>query len=126
MSNIVLVSKESASLADFTAELMNTQGLHVVQVTSGEEAFGLIAEGRAEVIVAGELLADGSALDFVKRLMKEYPLIDCAMVSSLSHEEFHEVTEGLGLFMQLPVCPGGDDAQKMLELRNSIRALMGA
>lgn len=126
MFNILVVSKESASLADFTAELMNTQDVHVDRATSGEEAFGLVVAGRAEVIVAGEFLVDSPALDFVKRLMKEYPLINCAMVSSLSHEEFHEVTEGLGLFMQLPVDPGVDEAKKMLGLLSSIRALMGA
>lgn len=126
MSNILLVSKESAPLADFGTELLNTKGVDVAQVAAGDEALGLIAEGKVKVVVVGELLADGLALDFVKRLMKEHPLIDCAMVSSLSPEEFHEVTEGLGLFMQLPVCPGVDEATKMLKLLNSIRALMGA
>lgn len=126
MSNILLVSKDSASLADFITELSNTKGIDVAQVAAGDEALSLIAEGKAEVVVVGELLVDGLALDFVKRLMKEHPLIDCAMVSSLSADEFHEVTEGLGLFMQLPACPGVEEAKKMLALLNSIRALMGA
>lgn len=126
MSNILVLSKESAPLADFTAELVNAKGVHLLQGGSGEEAIDLIVQGRVEVVVVGELLSDGPALDFVKRLMKTFPLIDCAMVSSLSHEEFHEETEGLGLFMQLPANPGVKEARKLLELLNSIRALMGA
>lgn len=125
MSNILVVNKESASLADFTAELLKTKGLNVVQATAGEEALTLIDEGKAEVVVAGDELADGLALDFVKKLMKNHPLVNCAMVSSLSPDDFHEATEGLGLFMQLSERPGAEEAKQMLDLLNSIHVLMG-
>lgn len=125
MSNILVVNKESASLADFTAELLKTEGLNVVQATAGEEALTLIDEGKAEVVVAGDELADGLALDFVKKLMKNHPLVNCAMVSSLSPDDFHEATEGLGLFMQLSERPGAEEAKQMLDLLNSIHVLMG-
>lgn len=125
MSNILVVNKESALFADFTAELLKTKGLNVVQATAGEEALTLINEGKAQVVVAGDELADGLALDFVKRLMKDHPLVNCAMVSSLSSDDFHEATEGLGLFMQLPERPGAEEAKQMLDLLNSIHVLMG-
>ena len=47
------------------------------------------------------------------------------MVSTLPAEEFHEVTEGLGVFMQLPVNPGAEEAAKMMQLLESINVLMG-
>mgnify|MGYP001068844781 CR=1 FL=1 len=37
-----------------------------------------------------------------------------------------EVTEGLGVFMQLPVSPGAGETAKMLQLLKSIDALMGS
>jgi hypothetical protein len=46
------------------------------------------------------------------------------MVSSLSPEDFHEATEGLGVFMQLPVDPGAEEAGKMMQLFESISALL--
>jgi hypothetical protein len=46
------------------------------------------------------------------------------MISPLDPKEFHEVTEGLGVFMQLPVSPGAGEAAKMLQLLQSINALL--
>jgi hypothetical protein len=46
------------------------------------------------------------------------------MVSSLSPEDFHEMTEGLGIFMQLPVGPGAGEAVQLLRLLESIDALL--
>ena len=124
MTNILLVSKESASLADLADELIKRKRFNVVQVKSGKEAFSLVRENKAEVVIAAEVLADGPALPFVKELMKKYPLINCAMVSSLSLEDFHEHTEGLGLFMQLPIRPGAEEANKMIQFLDFISVLM--
>ena len=124
MSKILLVSKGSASLADLADELIKRKGFDVIQVQSGEEALSLIRENRADVVIAADVLSDGLALPFVQELMREHPLINCAMVSSLSPEDFHELTEGLGLFMQLPLHPGAEEAKKMIQFLDSISALM--
>jgi len=124
MSKILLVSKGSASLADLADELIKRKEFDVIQVQSGEEALSLVRENRADVVIAADVLSDGLALPFVQELMREHPLINCAMVSSLSPEDFHELTEGLGLFMQLPLHPGAEEAKKMIQFLDSISALM--
>lgn len=124
MTNILLVSRESASLADLAEELSKSKRFKVAQVKSGEEALCLAGENRVEAVIAAEILADGPALPFVKELMKKYPLINCAMVSSLSPEEYHELTEGLGLFMQLSVNPGAEEASRMIQFLDFISVLM--
>lgn len=126
MTNILLVSKESASLADLADELIIRNRFNVVQVKSGAEALSLVGENRADVVIAAEVLADGPALPFVKELMTKHPLINCAMVSSLSPEDFHELTEGFGLFMQLPLRPAAEEANKMIQFLNFISALANA
>lgn len=126
MSNILLVGKDPATLADFGAELTDRMEFNVTQVASGKEALSLVADNKADVVIAAEHLIDGPALPFVEILMKEYPLINCGMVSPLPPKEFHEVTEGLGLFMQLPLKPGAQEAKKMIQFLESISALMGA
>lgn len=125
MSNILLVGKEFASLADLAAELTKKKGFNVVHVGSGKEALNLVQENKIDVVVAADLLSDGFALPFVKELMTKHPHINCAMVSSLPPKEFHEVTEGLGLFMQLPINPGAEEANKMIQFLDSINSLMG-
>jgi DNA-binding response OmpR family regulator len=125
MSKILLVSKGSASLADLADELIKRKEFDVMQVKSGEEAFSLVRENRADVVIAAEVLSDGLAIPFVQDLMRKHPLINCAMISSLPPEDFHELTEGLGLFMQLPINPGAEEADKMVQFLDSISALMG-
>ena len=124
MSKILLVSKGSASLADLADELIKRKEFDVIQVQSGEEALSLVRENRADVVIAADVLSDGLAVPFVQELMRKHPLINCAMVSPLSPEDFHELTEGLGLFMQLPLHPGAEEAKKMIQFLDSISALM--
>jgi hypothetical protein len=76
------------------------------------------------VVVVDRELADGAALPFIREMTRQYPLINCAMVSSLPPEDFHEMTEGLGIFMQLPVGPGAGEAVQLLRLLESIDALL--
>ena len=95
---------------------------------SSTQDFGLniVKNNKVDVVVVGAKLTDCESLDFVKALMKQSPLVNCAMVSDLDHHAFHEATEGYGLFMQLPVNPGAEDAVKMVELHQSITGLMNA
>lgn len=96
MLSIVLVGKEKASLAGLAGELAAHEKIVVSQVASGREVMEVIDNSKVDVVVTAEDLADGPALPFVQELIKKQPLINCAMVSSLSPEDFHEATEGLG------------------------------
>ena len=124
MMNILLVGKDPVSLTDFAAELSKKEGIRVSRATSAKEAWGLLGNYRVDVVVTDKELEDGSALPFVHELTMQQPLINCAMVSSLVPKDFHEATEGLGVFMQLPVDSGAEDAVKMVDLLESIDALL--
>jgi DNA-binding response OmpR family regulator len=125
MLSILLISKNSDTLADFAAELSRQEGIRVTKVASAKEAWGLLGNCRVDVVVTDQELGDGAALPFVKELVKQQPLINCAMVSTLAPKDFHEETEGLGVFMQLPANPGAEEAKKILQLLQAIGALMG-
>lgn len=124
MLNILLVGKDPVSLTDFAAELSRKEGIRVSRATSAKEVWGLLGNYRVDVVVTDQELEDGSTLPFIHELTMQQPLINCAMVSSLAPKDFHEATEGLGLFMQLPVDPGAEDAVKMVHLLESIDALL--
>jgi DNA-binding NtrC family response regulator len=126
MLSILLVGKESASLAGLAEELTTNDKINVSQVASGREVMEVIENSKVDVVVTAEDLADGPALSFVQELIKKQPLINCAMVSALASENFHEATEGLGVFMQLPVHPAAEEAVKMVKLLESINSLMAA
>ena len=60
-------------------------------------------------------LQDCTGLQFVKDLVAANPFVNCALASSLSHDAFHEATEGYGVFMQLQVPPTAQSAYDMIE-----------
>jgi DNA-binding response OmpR family regulator len=126
MLNILLVGKNPEALASLADRLSQSDGIAVSRASSGKEAWDLLGKSKIDVVVTDEKLADGDALPFIKDLTRQQPLINCAMVSSLSPEDFHEETEGLGVFMQLPVNPGAEDAVKMMQLLESISVLLTA
>jgi polyhydroxyalkanoate synthesis regulator phasin len=51
-------------------------------------------------------------------------MINCASISHLLPEEFHEVSEGLGLMAQLPMEPGKEHVEKLLQRLRDIKNLM--
>ena len=42
-------------------------------------------------------------------------MVNCAAVSSLLPDDFHQVSEGLGILMKLPAKPGPEYAKELLE-----------
>ncbi len=126
MVRIMLVSKDSASLKGLESGLGKRNGVELVFVTSKNEALERVEKNTIDVVVTDAELADEEPLALVTEIMQKRPLINCAMVNSLPPEDFHEYTEGLGVFMQLPLSPGEKEAEKMLEILDSIDALLKA
>ncbi len=124
MLNIVLAGKDPEGLAAFAAALKKEEGIRIVTALTTQEAWGILGNCKVDVVVMDEQLADVDSLAFVKELVQQQPLINCAMVSTLDSKDFHEMTEGLGVFMQLPVQPGAAEAGRMLQLLQTIGALM--
>ena len=110
--NIILISKDGDYFKEFSTALNDDQSLKVRCITSAEEALKKSAAQAVDVVVAAENLEEGSGLDLIKQVVKTNPFINTALVSPLPHEEFHEATEGLGIFMQLSPTPGRGDAEK--------------
>jgi DNA-binding NarL/FixJ family response regulator len=124
MARILLVGGNPASLTDFAGVLSTRHDITVLRTLSGREALAMVERYKVDTVVVDEKLTDGEGIAFVRTLMKASPLVNCALISSLSLAEFHEATEGLGVFMQLPASPGAEHAEKMLQLVESIEVLM--
>jgi DNA-binding NarL/FixJ family response regulator len=126
MSRILIVAAQPATFADFAACLEKKDGVEVLRAVSGAEAMAIVAVKPVNTIVVDATLADGPGLTFVQKFTKVQPLTNCALVSSLSPEDFHEATEGLGVFLQLPSAPGAADAENMLQILKKIEVLLAS
>ena len=67
-------------------------------------------------------LPDMAPLDLVQKLLIVNAMVNTAVVSPLSDEEFHEASEGLGILGRLPNDPGMNDAGEML---HKLRTVLG-
>lgn len=124
MTKILLVTGEPGEFDTFQSGLPEGWDCSAGSVNSRKKAFEIVQKNKIDVVVVGSKLEGGKSLDFAKELMTKYPLINCAMVSGLPHDEFHEVTEGYGLFMQVEENPGTAEAARMVKLLDSIMGLM--
>ena len=125
MISLLLVSTEKDSLSDVSRHFEQRDGITTHLAGSGKKALEMISEQDFDLVLSDQTLEDMTGLEFAKKLVSTNPMINCAAVSSLSHEEFHEASEGLGLLMQLPVRPGKQDAVALMQRLEEILNLTG-
>ena len=126
MTRIFFVTGESGEFDTFMQGLPEDWNNSLGTCSTQEFGLSIVKNNPVDVVVVGSKLRDGESLDFVKTLMRNHPLVNCALVSGLSHDDFHEATEGYGLFMQIAENPGVEEASKMVELFESITGLMSS
>ena len=105
MMNILLASRDKASLSALKTGLEENQ-VQTAWAESGSNALAKVTEGNFDLVVTDENLGDMTGLEFIKTVIALKPMVNCAAVSSLLPDDFHEASEGLGILMQLPVRPG--------------------
>ena len=123
MLKLLLVSPDKDSLSGLASALMEHIDVDLLWAESGETALDIASETAIDLVVADERLGDTTGLEFAGRLLSVNPMINCACVSRLSPEKFHEVSEGLGLVAQLPVQPGEANAEELLQCLRYIKNL---
>ncbi|MBL7177905.1 MAG: response regulator [Desulfobacteraceae bacterium] len=124
MLKLLLVSPDKVSLSGFASALLEHGDVDLSWAESGEKALDIASEIAIDLAVTDERLGDMTGLEFAGRLISVNPMINCASVSHLSPENFHEASEGLGLMAQLPVKPGNEDAKKLLQRLRQLKSLM--
>jgi len=125
MLKLLLVSPNKASLSGLASALAEHGDVDLSWAESGEKALEIASDIAIDLVVTDERLGDMTGLEFAGRLLSVNPIINCASVSRLSPEDFHEVSEGLGLMAQLPIQPSKEDAEKLLQRLRNLKSHMG-
>ena len=125
MLKLLLVSPNEASLSGLASALMEHGDVDLSWAESGEKALDIASYSAIDLVVTDERLGDMTGLAFAGRLLSVNPIINCASVSRLSPEKFHQVSEGLGVMAHLPVQPGKKDAEELLQRLRGLKRLMG-
>jgi DNA-binding NtrC family response regulator len=114
-TNVVLISKEPDYFSELSTALAEDAQMSVAWFGTAEQVYRAAEKKQVDVLIVAEEIKQSSGLQFIRELVRSHPFINCALVSPLYPQEFHEATEGLGLFMQLPPAPDGAQAPKIRE-----------
>ena len=113
MTQILFAGSNLFSLPAFK-EAFEENGGRVTCLGSGRQVLDAVSETVFDLLIADESLGDMSGIHLIQAVISRKPMLNCAVVSSLSPDAFHEASEGLGILMQLPVDPGRKEADALM------------
>ncbi|MHB9075283.1 MAG: response regulator [Desulfobaccales bacterium] len=122
MLRIVLATTRPKALHAFAEALSSNPEVQLHQVTSRAEALEAARTSDPHLVIIDAELPDAAPLDLVQNLLMVNAMMNTAVVSPLSEEEFHEDSEGLGVLGRLPKEPGESDAADLL---GKLRIVLG-
>jgi len=122
MIHILIARKDCRCLSAFKTALDESDA-QTTCLESGNKALCALSEKVFDLLITDENLGDMTGLELIAAIVARLPMLNCAVVSSLSPGEFHEASEGLGILMQLPVEPGQKEANQLLEHLKKIQSL---
>lgn len=123
MLKLLLVSPDKDSLSDLASALAKHGDVDLSWAESGGKALDVVSGTAVDLVVSDERIGDMTGLELAERLLSVNPMINCASVSPLSPEDFHEASEGLGLMAQLPIRPGEEEAKDLLQRLKNLKDL---
>lgn len=124
MINILLASGEVDRFSEMMSAFTDLS-VTVNHVPSGASALEAVndADPNGTVLIVDDRLKDMTGKDLIVKTIAQNPFIQCVAVSTLSHEDFHEEYEGMGVLMQFPPAPTAEDAQNLLDHLAKIASL---
>jgi CheY-like chemotaxis protein len=125
MVNILMVSSAAEPMAELARFLEQQPALSFSHSKNGAAGLNEAGRNRFDLVIADETLDDMTGLEFANQLVTTDPMANLALVSSLSADDFHQASEGLGVLAQLPVQPNAADGRKLLDQLTSILQLTG-
>ena len=115
MLRIVVATNRPQALEAFTTALSANPEVRLEYAGSGAEALEAVRALTPQLVIIDQHLNDTEPLELVPNLLRLNAMVNTAVVSSLSEEEFHEASEGLGVLGRLPDSPGEKDAADLLQ-----------
>lgn len=113
---ILIVTRRGLELSPFASALSNGCNMPV-RFTDGWANAQDVTKGQPpNFAVLDEGLHGGSPLELAKRIIQENALINLAVVSPLTGEEFHEASEGLGILTSVPQNPTEADGVALAQV----------
>jgi DNA-binding NarL/FixJ family response regulator len=122
MLHIILATARPEVWQAFAAALSANPEVRLDHLVSGAEVLEAARTAAPQLAIIDVDLPGPAPLDLVQKLLMVNAMVNTAVVSPLSDEEFHEASEGLGILGRLPTEPGMTDASDLL---HKLRMVLG-
>jgi CheY-like chemotaxis protein len=123
MIRLLLVTPYRKSLFEMASAMDKYDGVELTWTESGQKALAKLSESSVDLVITDKEVGDMTGIEFAEKLLRVNPMINCAVLNSLPSDEFHEASEGLGVFAQLPLRPSKDDAENLLKRLKNLKDL---
>jgi len=117
---IVIVTTATAKFEALEKQLESNPKVHIGWAKTCDAAIKIASAETPSLMIIDAQLDDKSSLDLAREVIVVNAGIHMALVSSLSADEFHNASEGLGILAQLPPNPGISEAALLLSLIETI------
>lgn len=126
MKQAVFVRRDKAQFKGLEPMLVQ-HSIEIKWCATGKELLSLIADTPKgtwiDIAIMEEDLPDMNAKALVEAVVTQSPMTNCAITGTMDKTQFHDLYEGYGVLMQLPVQPGQDDARNLEDQLKKIRLL---
>ena len=114
MKHILFVTARKNNFTEFMDGLTREETVEIVTVVSSDEAIGSLSGPIPDLVIIDEEVDGISGMKIARDILMKNAMVNQVLVSSLSPEEFHEASEGLGIMVQLPPEPDAAQAKNVL------------
>ena len=115
MKHILLVTSQKKNFIEFITGLTREKTVNVIQTGSAKEALDGLADSTPDLVIIDEDVDGTPGLKIAHDILIKNAMVNQVLVSSLSSDEFHEASEGLGIMLQLPPEPDAAQAEIVLK-----------
>ena len=116
MIHILLVTSRENNFAEFVDELTREETVEIVRAVSAGEALDSLSAKTPDLVIIDEEVDGITGLKIARDVLMKNAMLNQVLVSSLSPEEFHEASEGLGIMAQLSPKPDAAQAKTVLKI----------
>lgn len=125
MMNFLLVCNDKDSLKQLQSGLEKQADCSISRAVSGEDALSSLTDPSVsyDLVIVDKELDQSPGKDWVEKIVAVNAMVNTALVSDLSDEDFHEYTEGLGVLMKISPTPDEAEATLVVERLSKVLSL---
>ncbi len=116
MKHFLIVTSHANKFSEL-ADALGRQGAAEVTTTASlQEVMADLSAATPNLVIIDEEVDGTSGLKIARAILMKNAMVNQAVVSSLSPQEFHDTAEGLGIMAQLPPEPDAAQAKVLLDI----------